>query len=121
MVEEAAPRDGGAMRGHVAGVAAISHRECLLQERVDSLGPRGPRIIAGELTTPAKEVGHAGLMRRVSEAPIRGPAITHQHTVEIGPEDRRGLRKATAGLDRETITEGVAKAHSHCNRPATFQ
>jgi hypothetical protein len=93
--------DGETMRGHLAGPMAIADAQGLLHalhlRREAALA-----MIPSEQATAAQQMRETGLMRRVGKAPVRRPAIAHQHTTEVGAEDHRGFfnPRGRAGCDR---------------------
>ena len=56
-----------------------------------------------QLATATKQMCETGLMRRSIKLSIRGPAISHEDTRKVSPEDGRCLVEAAArlnGIDR---------------------
>ena len=91
--------DGQSMRGDDTGVVAVADVERVLQDHLHVRGEGGVRMIGGDQSTPAQEMGETGLMRGGRELAIRGPAIAHQDTGKVRAEHRGGFREAAAGLN----------------------
>jgi hypothetical protein len=87
--------DGQSVRGDDAGEVAVADGERLLQDRLDVGGEGGVRVIGGDQSAPAQEMGETGLMSGGRELAVRGPAIAHQHAGKVRTEHRRRFREAT--------------------------
>lgn len=95
-----APRDRHAMGRHGLRVAAVSHVQRLLQNRLDPGGEGRVRMVLVQRVTPAEQMRQTGLRDRSGELPIRGPAVADQDAVIVGAEHRGGLGKAASRVDR---------------------
>lgn len=71
--EQVAPRNRHAMGRHGLRVAAVSHVQRLLQNRLHLGGEGGLRMVLIQRVTPAVQMRETGLRDRVGELAIRGP------------------------------------------------
>src|SRR5262245_14658209 len=98
--DELPARDCRAVQGDLTGGASITYGERILQHRLHLAWPAAAGMRLGDLATPTDQMGQAGLMARGSKLSIGCPPIAHQHACKVGPEDRRGVVKAAAVLNR---------------------
>jgi hypothetical protein len=69
------PDDGQSVRGDDTGTVAVADVERLLQDHLDVGGEGRVRVIGGDESTSAKEMGQTGLMSGGRELSVRCPAI----------------------------------------------
>jgi len=92
--------DGEAVRGHTPRAEAITQRECLLEQRVHDAHEGGARMIGLQQPTASEQMRETRLVDGVREAPIGRPAVADDHAREIFAEQRRGVGKSAARLNR---------------------
>jgi len=94
-----AARDRHAMGRDRAGRVPVPQVERLLQHGLYPVRERGAWMIGLQLATATQQVRQARLMRRLLKLPIGGPAVPHEHTRKIGPEQGRRLLEAATRLN----------------------
>lgn len=92
--EELPPSDGDAMWGDGAGVASITQREGVLENRLHAGGKLRPRMVGGEIARASQQMPQTGLMRGVCKRAIRCPAVAHEDAAEALPQNRGGVVEA---------------------------
>ena len=71
-----------------------------------------------QLLASSEQVFRHVWCQRGSVAAIRHPPVAHEHTGEVGPDNRGGIVEPAAGTNGETVV-GVTQAHSQWLRAPT--
>jgi hypothetical protein len=87
--------DGDAMARHRALVPPVAHSQRLLEDRTDPRREGAFPMIADKDATATQEMRETRLMHGVAKSALRRPAVADQ--------------------------DAIAKPHSHCRCPPTFQ
>ena len=96
--ESAADR-GQTVLAQLAGVAAVTHGKARLQDRLHLPGPQTVRMIFLQFLASSEQVIQTGLVQRGSVAAIRHPPVAHEHTGEVGPQNRGGIVEPATGAN----------------------
>ena len=110
--EQAATDRGQTVVGQLPVVAAVAQGEPGVQDGFHLTGPGAVGMVVAKILATPKQVGHAGLVQCVIEAPIGCPSVAHEHPVEVGPEDGDSIVEPAAGADGVDGCVRSANTHS---------